>query len=211
MQIVCGIIVFMNTYDTHIDTTKLESVWNQMKQRCRNPNNEKYYLYGARGIEVLWASWPEFKDWALRAGYQEGLSIDRINGDGNYEPSNCRWVTSKVQANNLRTNVNLTAFGETKTVAEWVADERCTVNYVTLIQRANKRDTWTDEEKVTLPTQANGQFKLKGTKEMCSKGTHDLSENKVINPRGDYYCKQCARDRANENYAKKKAAKNEQA
>ena len=84
---------------------KLYSVWDGMKQRCCNPNHSAYQWYGAKGVKVCeeWeSSFVTFNDWALTSGYQEGLSIDRINPFGNYEPSNCRWATSSEQAHNKR-------------------------------------------------------------------------------------------------------------
>ena len=84
---------------------ELYSTWNGMKTRCYNQNSHRYYLYGGRGIKIcdewrndFWA----FREWALKNGYKKGLSIDRIDGDGNYEPSNCRCATAKQQAENTR-------------------------------------------------------------------------------------------------------------
>ena len=78
---------------------KLYYVWTTMKYRCKNKEN-----YKDRGIEVCkeWNSYDVFLEWALNNGYKEGLSIDRINNDGNYEPQNCRWTTQSVQARNTR-------------------------------------------------------------------------------------------------------------
>jgi hypothetical protein len=75
-----------------------------MLQRCENPNATKYELYGGRGIKVCeeWHTYTVFRDWALSHGYADNLSIDRINPNGNYEPSNCRWATDKEQSNDRR-------------------------------------------------------------------------------------------------------------
>lgn len=84
--------------------SKLYKVWTQMKQRCNNTLDRGYHKYGAKGIKVCseWQQYLPFKEWALSNGYTEGLSIDRKDGTKNYEPSNCRWVTSTIQAQNQK-------------------------------------------------------------------------------------------------------------
>jgi hypothetical protein len=75
--------------------TRLHSVWTNMRERCSNPNSEKYPRYGGRGITVCdeWNNFRAFAAWAHANGYAEGLAIDRINNDRGYSPDNCRWVT----------------------------------------------------------------------------------------------------------------------
>lgn len=87
--------------------SRIYRIWTGMKQRCLNQNSESYADYGGRGITVCneWANdFQVFYDWAVLNGYSDKLSIDRINPNGNYEPSNCRWATMREQERNKRTN-----------------------------------------------------------------------------------------------------------
>lgn len=98
------------------------NVWSSMIQRCYYEKAESYHLYGARGITVC-KRWRKFKNFLADMGKQpSGKSIERIDNNGNYGPSNCRWATRVEQANNRRTNRLLTAFGKTQTVAMWARE-----------------------------------------------------------------------------------------
>lgn len=98
---------------THGDRdARLYRVWKSMKKRCENQNDKGYKYYGAKGVSVCdeWHDYIKFKAWAMENGYDENAlrgecTIDRINPYGNYEPSNCRWVSMDVQAHNKRKNM----------------------------------------------------------------------------------------------------------
>lgn len=100
---------------------RLYFVWQNMRKRCDSPTCHKYQNYGARGISVCdeWKDFKVFCKWAKQNGYADGLSLDRIDNNGNYEPSNCRWADMKTQQNNKRTNCWLEKDGEVHTMAEW--------------------------------------------------------------------------------------------
>ena len=102
--------------------TKLYGCWDSMKSRCYRSSAGNYRNYGGRGITVCdeWRnSFEAFRDWAFANGYVEGLSLDRIDCNGNYEPSNCRWVTMKEQENNKRNNRLIEFKGCVMTMSEW--------------------------------------------------------------------------------------------
>ena len=102
--------------------THLYEVWKSMKQRCYNPKLKVYKNWGARGIKICedWLNdFQSFYDWSMTNGYKDELTIDRIDVNGNYEPSNCRWVDRKTQAANTRLAKLITINGESKCIAEW--------------------------------------------------------------------------------------------
>jgi len=115
---------------------KLYHVWFNFIDRCSNPFHPAYSRYGKRGIKVCeeWKSFGPFLKWA-RQGYKEGLWLDREDNDGDYTPNNCRWITPEASRNNVRGTKWLTAFGETKTISDWVKDPRCKVRHDTLAAR----------------------------------------------------------------------------
>lgn len=84
--------------------TRLYRIWRGLFKRCENPNSTDYFNYGARGVSICdeWRDFSVFRCWALSNGYTERLTIDRLNENGNYGPFNCRWATSKQQAEHKR-------------------------------------------------------------------------------------------------------------
>jgi hypothetical protein len=105
-------------------TTKLYAVWCSIRSRCECPTDTNYAYYGARGIKRCerWSDFRVFEAWALASGYAHGLSIDRIDSDGDYSPENCRWVNAKAQARNRSSNRVLSFRGKTATLAEHAAE-----------------------------------------------------------------------------------------
>lgn len=100
---------------------RLYGIWCGMIQRCENKNRNGYEKYGARGISVCdeWHDFPSFVEWARSSGYDDDLTIDRINVNGNYELPNCRWASNSTQANNKRSSKYLDVGGIRGTVKQW--------------------------------------------------------------------------------------------
>ena len=130
--------------------TPLYRIWSNAKSRCFDVNCKSYKNYGGRGITVC-DEWKDdfqaFYDWAMANGYKEGLSIDRIDNNGNYEPSNCRWTTVKEQSNNRRNNRYLEFRGEKKTASQWA--ELLGIKTSTIYSRL--KYGWSVEETLTKP------------------------------------------------------------
>lgn len=102
--------------------TRLYGIWQNMKARCYNKNNARYSSYGGRGVKVCeeWLNdYMAFYKWAMESGYEDNLTIDRINVNGNYAPNNCRWATNVQQSCNRRTNIFITIGNTTKSLKEW--------------------------------------------------------------------------------------------
>lgn len=136
---------------------RLYSIWSGMKTRCSNPKQLAYKDYGGRGILICddWIKdFKNFYDWAINNGYEEELTLDRIDVDDNYKPENCRWITFGDQAWNKRCSIKqtVTIFGETKTVHDWIKDERCILdNVTTLIYRLGSG--WNPEKAISHPSE----------------------------------------------------------
>lgn len=137
-------------------TGRLYKCWEGMRARCGRVTDPSYARYGGRGISVCeeWACVETFAGWAMGNGYDDSKTLDRINNDGNYEPSNCRWATPKEQGRNRSDNKHVVAFGETKLLCEWAEDKRCKVKPVTLKYRL--RNGWPPEKAISQPSRGLG-------------------------------------------------------
>ena len=143
-------IHFSNLNKIHgLSNTKIYYAWRSMKHRCLNPNNDNYLNYGSRGITICdeWlADFMNFYNWSMSNGYKEGLSIDRIDVNGNYEPSNCRWITPKEQSRNTRRNHYITYNNETYCISEWA--EKLSIDYYKLKNMLHKTNDF--EKAITI-------------------------------------------------------------
>ena len=131
--------------------SRIGSIWHNMKTRCNNPNYDKYKFYGEKGITVCdeWTkSYEIFKEWAVKNGYEENLTLDRIDNKKGYSPDNCRWVSQKEQANNRTSNIFIEYNGKTLTIAELA--EKTDIKYETLRRRI--RRGWSIEQALNEPT-----------------------------------------------------------
>lgn len=137
---------------THgLSKEKLHNIWMSMISRCENISNSSYRNYGARGVTVCqeWKSdFMTFYTWAIINGYREGLSIERKDVNGNYEPDNCTWATYKEQQNNKRNNHFITFNGRTQTMTQWA--EEIGISCGTLSNRINVAK-WSVERALTEP------------------------------------------------------------
>ncbi len=122
--------------------TPLYRIWCAMKERCNNPHNKRFSRYGARGIRVCeeWSiSFNAFREWAISNGYKKGMTIDRIDNEKGYEPSNCRWATIAEQNRNYSRNHLITFDGETLCVTDWA--NKLGINQATILYRLKNGKT----------------------------------------------------------------------
>ena len=147
----CGCLRKKGARMTHgFKYTRLYCIWQGIKKRCLNKNTSNYYIYGGRGIKICdeWKNdFKSFHDWAFANGYDESAkrgdcTIERIDVNGNYEPSNCRWATMKEQCRNTRSNKLITYNNETRCLMDW--SYIFNINYKTLLYRFKKG--WTIEK-----------------------------------------------------------------
>lgn len=129
--------------------TRLHDIWLSMRERCYRIHHPHFKSYGGRGISICdeWQDFRSFREWALANGYADNLQIDRIDFNGNYEPSNCRWVTPKEQQNNKRSNRFICYQGTRYTLTQ--LSEKIGMNKTTLKERLNMG--WDIDEAVKRP------------------------------------------------------------
>lgn len=134
-------------YKHGLAKTRINNIYHNMKQRCENKDNK---IYGGRGIQVCeeWKNdFQSFYDWAMSNGHTDELTIDRIDVNGNYEPSNCRWVPMKTQQNNRRNNHLVKINNEEKTLSEWSTIYNISIN--TIRTRLSRK--WSDIDAIIVP------------------------------------------------------------
>lgn len=151
----CGCQKLQSRLRHGMNDTPLYSSWECMISRCYNPNNIGYDNYGGRGISVCddWRNdFINFQNWAEENNYQEGLTIDRININGNYEPDNCRWATRLEQANNRRTCLYFEINGEVHSLKDWC--RIMNLPYKTIQTRISKLG-WSFEQAISTPLPAH--------------------------------------------------------
>ncbi len=133
-----------------LSDTRIMNIWRGMKDRCNNPNNKAYKIYGAEGKTVCeeWQEFQAFYDWSMANGYRDDLTIERINSAKGYSPDNCKWANREEQANNMRTNRLIPYGEETHTIAEWAKIKG--LSYTALKQRLYRK--WPIEKALNTPT-----------------------------------------------------------
>lgn len=130
--------------------TRLYDIWIAIKQRCYNPKNDRYKSYGGRGITVCdeWLNdFQAFYDWAMTNGYKDDLTIDRIDVNGNYEPSNCRWITNLQQQQNKRNSFIVEYKGRKITISQLARENNIKPN----VLYGRIKNGWSIEKAVTTP------------------------------------------------------------
>lgn len=149
----CGCVKRQRTIERNTthgkSNTRLYEIWVGMKKRCYNPKCKAHERYGGRGITVCqeWLDdFMNFYNWAMKNGYRDTLSIDRIDVNGNYEPNNCRWASDKEQGRNQRKTIYFTLFQIEKPLSEWC--EYAEVKYMRAYQRMKNGNKPFDEEEI---------------------------------------------------------------
>lgn len=143
----------------------LYNILSAMKRRCYNKKDNRFNDYGGRGIEIC-DRWHVLENFIadMESTYFDGATIERINRNGNYEPSNCKWITFSEQASNKRSNIELTFNGKTQCLAHWANETGLT--YGTLWERI-KVNGWSVERALTTPP-LNADERCKLARAQCA-------------------------------------------
>lgn len=139
--------------------TRIHGIWMAMRGRCNVSSNVSYSLYGGRGIKVCeaWNDFQAFYNWAIKNGYSNSLTLDRIDPNGDYAPENCRWATYKEQENNRRNNRKVKICGCEKNLSEWA--EFVGINPQTLANRLEHQ--WPMDDLFMTPNLNNKNIRRK--------------------------------------------------
>ncbi len=124
----------------------LWTIYCGIQQRCNDKNMPAYHRYGGRGIKNNFSTPAEFFIWSIKNGYKKGLTIERIDNEGNYEPINCKWATRKEQANNRSSSHLITALNKTLTLQQW--SEETGIGHKTILYRLKKG--WSPEKALSI-------------------------------------------------------------
>jgi hypothetical protein len=129
--------------------SRLYHIWCGMKHRCTCETAKDFQNYGGRGVTLYenWLSFEPFYEWSMKNGYEDHLTIDRIDNDKGYFPDNCRWAGLKTQANNRRSNHFVEYNNEVKTLAEWCNILKLDRNFVS----ARLKRGWSIEKAFSTP------------------------------------------------------------
>lgn len=143
-----------------LSKTRLHRIWHSMYCRCYYPTTNQYKNYGGKGVKVCdeWKhNFVNFYNWAMSNGYNDSLTLDRIDNNKNYCPENCKWSTLEQQNNNRTTSKFITYNGKTQTQIQWCREYN--INVVTFSDRIKRG--WSIEEALTLPSNSKCKKELK--------------------------------------------------
>lgn len=154
----CGCLISEVTMKRNLthggSKTRLYCTWSNVKRRCNDKKNSRYNDYGGRGIRLCneWLEFDNFRKWAIENGYDENskygeCTLERIDNNRNYEPSNCKFASIKEQSNNRRSNHLLTFNGITRNITQWNNE----MNYPRNLISTRIRRGWSDEKAITTP------------------------------------------------------------
>ena len=158
--------------------TRLYRIWCAMRQRCRI-DSEAHKYWAGKGIAVCeeWNDYLLFRKWALENGYKDNLTLDRIDSNGNYEPSNCRWATYKEQANHLSSNHFVTIKGESHSISEWC--DILNISSRDVVYRRVKNYGWSFEKALLTPAKQGKVLNANSDKRLSERGRPLIAFNET--------------------------------